>query len=137
MRLVSPMVIGQPCLMHHSSPGEMRSFTLSTFCSVILSPGATSARAAVPTSTHAARAHAITLPFPRCIRIVTSGRGVGLRDGVPRLPGPYTAAPPAVNGGAVTKSAAWGASAPHRQLAGAGGHPSPGQGLEKEILVVA
>src|SRR6266852_2698986 len=47
MRLVSEMVIGQPCLMTHSIPGEIRSFTLSMFCSVILSPGATSARTAV------------------------------------------------------------------------------------------
>jgi hypothetical protein len=45
MRLVSPMLIGQPRLMHHSMPGETRSFTLSMFASVILSPTATSARA--------------------------------------------------------------------------------------------
>src|SRR2546425_1279215 len=32
------MVSGKPCLMHHSRPGEMRSFTLSMFASVILSP---------------------------------------------------------------------------------------------------
>src|SRR2546426_6175747 len=39
------MVSGKPCLMHHSRPGEMRSFTLSRFASVILSPGTTSAPA--------------------------------------------------------------------------------------------
>src|SRR5207253_2153889 len=44
IRLVSMMVMGQPCLMHHSIPGEIRSFTLSMFASVILSPGTTSAR---------------------------------------------------------------------------------------------
>src|SRR5207253_10665986 len=40
------MVSGKPCLTHHSRPGEMRSFTLSMFASVILSPGTTSGRAA-------------------------------------------------------------------------------------------
>src|SRR5262245_12688952 len=45
MRLVSVMVIGQPRLMHHSRPGEMSPFSLSMFSDVILSPGATSARA--------------------------------------------------------------------------------------------
>src|SRR5439155_24379990 len=47
------MVIGQPCLTHHSIPGESRSFALSRFWSVILSPGTTSARARPPTSAHA------------------------------------------------------------------------------------
>src|SRR5437764_11131463 len=46
------MVIGQPCLTHHSIPGESRSFALSRFWSVILSPGTTSARAGPPTSAH-------------------------------------------------------------------------------------
>src|SRR5438445_520890 len=45
MRFGSTMVIGKPRLMHHSMPGEIRSFTLSMFWSVILSPGTTSARA--------------------------------------------------------------------------------------------
>src|SRR5438128_11931424 len=45
MRLGATMVIGKPRLMHHSMPGEIRSFTLSMFWSVILSPGTTSARA--------------------------------------------------------------------------------------------
>src|SRR5258706_14799538 len=40
------MLIGKPCLMHHSSPGDTRSLTLSTLSIVILSPGDTSAYAA-------------------------------------------------------------------------------------------
>src|SRR5438445_2922274 len=45
------MVIGKPCLMHHSIPGEISSFTLSMFASVILSPIATWARAGAASST--------------------------------------------------------------------------------------
>src|SRR5689334_16109219 len=45
--------------MHHSRPGEIRSFTLSMFASVILSPGTTSAPTRVaPTRTRIARAAA-------------------------------------------------------------------------------
>src|SRR6059058_4751387 len=52
------MVSGNPCRMHHSRPGEMRSFTLSMFWSVIRSPGETSACAGGPDvdSTRAAAA---------------------------------------------------------------------------------
>jgi hypothetical protein len=57
MRFVSLIVIGHPRLMHHSMPGETRSFTLSMFASVILSPGDTSARAIPAALTKAATAH--------------------------------------------------------------------------------
>src|SRR5216117_4335953 len=59
------MVSGKPCLMHHSRPGEMRSFTLSMFWSVILSPGATSARA--PPTTEMANPIAIASLAPLVI----------------------------------------------------------------------
>src|SRR5438876_2164829 len=46
MRRVSTIVSGNPRRMHHSRPGDTRSFTRSTFSAVIRSPGATSACAA-------------------------------------------------------------------------------------------
>src|SRR2546427_6310573 len=58
------MVIGKPCLMHHSIPGEISSFTLSTFASVILSPIATSAR------TDAASSTGTTASAAACLRVV-------------------------------------------------------------------
>src|SRR2546428_14156073 len=45
------MVIGKPCLMHHSIPGEISAFALSMFAPVILSPIATSARTDTASST--------------------------------------------------------------------------------------
>src|SRR6187397_544154 len=59
MRFGSAMVIGQPRLMHHSMPGDTRSFTLSTFAALILSPGTTSALTgpALSASTVAAASH--------------------------------------------------------------------------------
>src|SRR5213593_2172211 len=61
------MVIGKPCLMHHSRPGEMRSFTLSMFASVILSPTATSARAG------GASMVAVTASAAASLRVVVIG----------------------------------------------------------------
>src|SRR2546427_4312127 len=51
MRRVSVTVIGKPRRMHHSRPGDTRSFTWSTFSAVIRSPGATSACASVVSAT--------------------------------------------------------------------------------------
>src|SRR5438876_8257885 len=42
------MVIGQPCRMHHATPGETRSLTRSPLSAAIPSLGAPSARAGVP-----------------------------------------------------------------------------------------
>src|SRR5213076_985250 len=82
MRLVSARVSGNPCRMHHSSPGEISSFTCSTFASVIRSPGTTSAptRAAETNSasTPAAMARVTGTPTerrPRCRRGASCGRG--------------------------------------------------------------
>src|SRR5260370_6172603 len=53
--------------MHHSRPGEMRSFTLSMFASVILSPTATSARAG------GASIVAVTASAAASLRVVVIG----------------------------------------------------------------
>src|SRR2546430_15890003 len=47
MRFGSTTVMGQLWRIHHARPGETRSFTLSTSCAVMTSPGATSAAAGV------------------------------------------------------------------------------------------
>src|SRR5438445_2970328 len=97
MRLVSPMVMGQPCLMHHSIPGEIRSFTLSMFCSVILSPGATSARTAVGRIASAnVAALASTSHQPGLFDMVASP-WFAVRVGGSKPPGSYTAYCPNVN----------------------------------------
>src|SRR5438034_1192491 len=81
MRRLSPTVSGNPCRTHHSSPGEISSFTCSTFASLIRSPGTTSARAGVVTSsstTPATATHAPRSPTerrPRCRRGAGCGRG--------------------------------------------------------------
>src|SRR5438445_538797 len=54
--------------MHHSRPGEMRSFTLSMFASVILSPTATSARAA------GASTAPVTASAAASLRVLVIGR---------------------------------------------------------------
>src|SRR5438876_12377011 len=54
--------------MHHSRPREMRSFTLSMFASLILSPAATSARAG------GASIVAVTASAATSLRIVVIGR---------------------------------------------------------------
>src|SRR5438876_10515852 len=54
--------------MHHSRPGEMRSFTLSMFASLILSPTATSARAG------GASIVAVTASAAASLRVVVIGR---------------------------------------------------------------
>src|SRR6266581_6546736 len=82
MRRLSPTVSGNPCRIHHSSPGEISSFTCSTFASVMRSPGTTSARAAPP-KTNAATTPATTTQAPgspterrqRCRRGASCGRG--------------------------------------------------------------
>src|SRR5438552_11971812 len=77
MRLVSATVSGNPCRMHHSSPGEISSFTCSTFASVMRSPGTTSAHAGVVTSssTMPATATRVAERRPRCRRGASCGRG--------------------------------------------------------------
>src|SRR5262249_43096914 len=92
MRLGSVMVIGHPCLMHHSIPGEIRSLTLSMFWSVIRSPGATSPAATPPsrittrTAAHADRRRMVTslsngtpLAYTSCAAIVNGSAAHGLR----------------------------------------------------------
>src|SRR3989442_7262906 len=97
MRLVSEMVIGQPCLMHHSIPGEIRSFTLSMFCSVILSPGATSARTVVGRiASMNVAALASTSHQPGLFDMVASP-WFSVRAGGSKPPGSYTAYCPNVN----------------------------------------
>src|SRR5207249_3273073 len=90
MRFVSPTVSGNPCRIHHSSPGEISSFTCSTFASLIRSPGTTSARAAPP-KTHAATTPATTTRAPgrpterrqRCRSGASCGRwGAGAVEGL-------------------------------------------------------
>src|SRR5437867_11310593 len=54
--------------VHHSGPGEMRSFTLSMFASLILSPTATSARAG------GASIVAVTASAAASLRVVVIGR---------------------------------------------------------------
>src|SRR5439155_23547551 len=103
MRLVSPMVMGQPCLMHHSIPGEIRSFTLSMFCSVILSPGATSARTAVGRiASMNVAALASTSHKPGLFDMVASP-WLSVRVGGSKPPGSYTAYCPNVNLGGVAR----------------------------------
>src|SRR5215813_93756 len=116
IRFGSAMVIGHPCLMHHSIPGEIRSLTLSMFWSVIRSPGVTSAAATPPswitirTAAHADRRRMVT---SLCRRAET--------------PLAYTPCAAIVNG----------CSAAHR-LRFVDHRPLPGpQGLEDQILVVA
>src|SRR2546425_8847736 len=64
------MVSGKPRLTHHSIPGEIRSVTLSIFCAVIWSPGATSACAAVPDSVSAKVIAPAPIPHERSLVVM-------------------------------------------------------------------
>src|SRR2546422_9145296 len=79
------MVSGKPCRMHHSRPGEMRSFTLSMFWSVILSPGDTSARADGP-GVHSTRAAAAASAHQDALLVIIVSTSWSLRmDGAAGL----------------------------------------------------
>src|SRR5215467_16116039 len=125
------MVIGQPCLTHHSIPGESRSFALSRFWSVILSPGATSASAAPPPSRHASASRptaAARQPNFFAMVGLLSSWGKTLIDGC------YTRSPFGVNRGRPARRsgrspADWCASVDRRRR-------GTGERLEDELLVV-
>src|SRR5262245_1174024 len=82
MRFGATMVIGQPRLMHHSIPGEIRSFTLSTSFGPILSPGTTSALATPALNASSIAALATARHQPGLLAIVLSSwAGLGGRNG--------------------------------------------------------
>src|SRR2546425_698883 len=93
MRFVSVIVIGQPCLMTHSIPGEIRSFSLSMFWSVILSPGTTSARTGVPSIASESEATPARVSHQRGLAMVPSPSATWLR-----ARWLYNASPAGVNG---------------------------------------
>src|SRR5205823_3891009 len=125
MRRVSVTVSGKPWRMHHSRPGDTRSFTRSTLSAVIRSPGATSACAA-----HARTAAAST-PTRQGIRELSKRLRRSLPCSPPRRRGPQPDGerkPVALNvAGSLGRSSGHAGRpgelrAPRRPRAG-GGHP--------------
>src|SRR5437870_8156429 len=124
MRFVSVIVRGQPCLMTHSIPGEIRSFTLSMFWSVILSPGTTSARTGVPSIASESEATPARVSHQRGLAMVPSPSATWLRTSWL-----YNASPAGVNGTS--------ALAADRSVHVGGGHAAARKGLEDQVLVIA
>src|SRR5437016_10575587 len=129
MRFVSVMVIGQPCLMTHSIPGEIRSFSFSMFCSVIMSPGTTSARTGVPSIASESEATPARVSHQRGLAMVPSPSATWLR-----ARWLYNASPAGVNG---TSALGMPALAADRSVDVGRRHLAARQGLEDQVLVVA